>query len=76
MKLSEKLIDMTVYNDEEVTGFLENNNYSEITVYLRDTKNRQEIVKSNGNVKRIDDDYDHISFSDKFVEWMTVVARK
>ncbi len=76
MKLSEKLIDMTVCNDEEVTGFLENNNYSEITVYLRDTKNRQEIVKSNGNVKRIDDDYDHISFSDKFVEWMTVVARK
>lgn len=76
MKLSEKLIDMTVYNDEEVTEFLENNNYSEITVYLRDAKNRQEIVKCNGNVKRIDDDYDHISFSDKFVEWMTVVARK
>ena len=76
MKLSEKLIDMTVYNDEEVTGFLENNNYSDVTVYLRDAKNRQEIVKSNGNVKRIDDDYDHISFSDKFVEWMTVVARK
>lgn len=76
MKVSEKLIDMTVYNDEEVTGFLENNDYSEITVYLRDAKNKQEIVKSNGNVKRIDDDYDHISFSDKFVEWMTVVARK
>jgi len=76
MKLSEKLIDMTVYNDEEVTRFLENNDYSEIKVYLRDAKNRQEIVKCNGNVKRIDDDYDHISFSDKFVEWMTVVARK
>lgn len=76
MKVSEKLIDMTVYNDEEVTRFLENNDYSEITVYLRDAKNRQEIVKSRGNVKRIDDDYDHISFSDKFVEWMTVVARK
>lgn len=76
MKLSEKLIDMTVYNDEEVTGFLENNNYSDVTVYLRDAKNRQEIVKSKGNVKRVDDDYDHISFSDKFVEWMTVVARK
>lgn len=76
MKLSEKLIDMTVYNDEEVAQFLENNDYSEITVYLRDAKNKQEIVKSNGNVKRIEDDYDHISFSDKFVEWMTVVARK
>jgi ubiquinone/menaquinone biosynthesis C-methylase UbiE len=76
MKVSEKLIDMTVYNDEEVSEFLKNNDYSEITVYLRDAKNKQEIVKSNGNVKRIEDDYDHISFSDKFVEWMTVVARK
>lgn len=76
MKVSEKLIDMTVYNDEEVSEFLQNNDYSEITVYLRDAKNKQEIVKSNGNVKRIEDDYDHISFSDKFVEWMTVVARK
>lgn len=76
MKVSEKLIDMTVYNDEEVSEFLENNDYSEITVYLRDAKNKQEIVKSNGNVKRIEDDYDHISFSDKFVEWMTVVAIK
>lgn len=76
MKVSEKLIDMTVYNDDEVSQFLKNNDYSEITVYLRDAKNKQEIVKSNGNVKRIEDDYDHISFSDKFVEWMTVVARK
>ncbi|MEE1134394.1 MAG: class I SAM-dependent methyltransferase [Methanobrevibacter sp.] len=76
MKVSEKLIDMTVYNDEEVSQFLENNDYSEIIVYLRDAKNKQEIVKSNGNVKRIEDDYDHVSFSDKFVEWMTVVARK
>ena len=24
----------------------------------------------------VDDDYDKVSFSDKFVEWMTVVARK
>lgn len=76
MKVSEKLIDMTVYNDDEVSQFLKNNDYSEITVYLRDAKNKQEIVKSNGNVKRIEDDYDHISFSDKFVEWMTVVTRK
>ena len=38
MKISEKLIDMTVYNDEELTGFLKNNEYSKITVYLRDSK--------------------------------------
>ena len=76
MKVSEKLIDMTVYNDEEITTFLNNNDYSEVTVYLRDAKNKEEIVKCNGEVKRIPDDYDHLSISDRYVEWMTVVARK
>ena len=76
MKVSEKLIDMTVYNDEEVRQFLKNNNYKEITVYLRDAKNKQEIIKTDNSQKVIDDDYSHISFSDKFVEWMTVTAKK
>jgi len=76
MKISEKLIDMTVYNDVELTEFLNNNDYSEITVYLRDAKNKQEIVKSDGHESRIADDYDHISFSDKFVEWMAIVSKK
>ena len=77
MKVSEKLIDMTVYNDEEITEFLRNNDYSQITVYLRDGKNKKEIIKEiGGETKTVDDDYDHVSFSDKFVEWMTVVARK
>jgi len=75
MRISEKLIDMTVYNDEELTGFLKNNGYSEVTVYIRDAKNKEEIVKTDGEVKRIPDDYDHISFTDKLVEWMTVVAK-
>ena len=77
MKVSEKLIDMTVYNDEEITGFLQNNGYSKITVFLRDGKNRKEIIKEiGGETRTVDDDYDHVSFSDKFVQWMTVVARK
>ena len=77
MKLSEKLIDMTVYNDGELTEFLKNNDYSKITVYLRDAKNKEEIVKEiDGETHRFPDDYDHISFSDKFVEWMTIVAEK
>ena len=76
MKISQKLIDMTVYNDEELTSFLQNNDYSEITVYLRDSKNKEEIVKTDGEVKRIPDDYDHASFTGKFVQWMTIVARK
>ena len=76
MKISEKLINMTVYNDEEVTQFLKNSGYSQITVYLRDAKNKEEIVKSQDGIKRIPDGYDHTSFTDKFVEWMTVVAKK
>ena len=77
MKISEKLIDMTVYNDEELTGFLKNNEYSKITVYLRDSKNKEEIIKEmGGQTRRIPDDYDHVSFSDKFVEWMTIVSEK
>ena len=77
MKLSERLIDMTVYNDEEIKGFLQNNEYTDITIYLRDGKKKQEIIKNmDGSQTRVDDDYDKVSFSDKFVEWMTVVARK
>ncbi|MBP3791631.1 MAG: class I SAM-dependent methyltransferase [Methanobrevibacter sp.] len=77
MKLSEKFIDMIVYNDEEIEGFLKNNDYSKITVYLRDGKNKEEVVKeSGGQTRRISDDYDHVSLSDKFVQWMTVVAEK
>lgn len=63
MKISQKLIDMTVYNDRELTQFLENNGYGEITVYLRDAKNKEEIVKSNGEAKRIADDYNHRAFN-------------
>ncbi len=77
MKVSERLIDMTVYNDKEIKGFLKNNEFSDITIYLRDARNKQEIIKKmDGSQTRVDDDYDKTSFSDKFVEWMTVVARK
>ena len=77
MKLSEKLIDMTVYNDEQMTEFLQNNDYSKITVYLRDGRHKKEIIKEiGGETRTVDDDYDHVSFSDKFVQWMTIVARK
>ena len=76
MKISQKLIDMTVYNDDELTTFLKNNDYSDITVYLRDSKNTEEIVKANGEVKRIPDDYDNGSFTERFVGWMTVIAKK
>lgn len=77
MKISEKFIDMTVYNDEELTEFLQNNDYSQITVYLRNGRKNQETIKEiGGETKTVEDDYDHVSFTDKWVEWMTVVARK
>lgn len=76
MKISQKLIDMTVYSDEELTTYLKNNDYSDITVYLRDSKNAEEIVKANGEVTRIADDYDNGSFTEKFVDWMTIIAKK
>lgn len=77
MKISEKFIDMIVYNDEELTEFLQNNDYSQITVYLRNGRKNQETIKEiGGETKTVDDDYDHVSFTDKWVEWMTIVARK
>lgn len=76
MKFWNHFIDMEMHNDEEITSFLENNDYSQITVYLRDGKNKKEIIKSNGSERTIDDDYNHVSFSDRFVQWVTVTARK
>ncbi|WP_407421866.1 class I SAM-dependent methyltransferase [Methanobrevibacter sp.] len=76
MKFWKHFIDMEMYDDGEIRNFLKNNDYSQITVYLRDAKNKKEIIKSDGSEKRVDDDYDHISFSDRFVQWVTVTAQK
>ena len=77
MKFWGHFIDMVLYDDVEITRFLQNNDYSEITVYLRDGRKKQEIIKQIGGETRIiNDDYTNVSFSDKFLEWMTVVAQK
>ena len=76
MKFWKHFIDMEMYNDNEITTFLRNNEYNQITVYLRDGKNKKEIIKSNGSEKIVDDDYGNVSFSDKFLEWVTIVSRK
>ncbi|WP_407380357.1 class I SAM-dependent methyltransferase [Methanobrevibacter sp.] len=76
MKISEKLIDMTAYNDRELRTFLENNEFSQITVYLKDSKNRKEKIMTNEGTRLIDDDWDNFSFSDRFLEWMCVIAEK
>ena len=76
MKFWNHFIDMEMYNDNEITAFLQNNDFDRITVYLRDGKNKKEIIKENGSEKIVDDDYSNVSFSDKFVQWVTIVARK
>ena len=76
MKFWNRFIDMELYTDSQIQSFLANNDYSKITVYLRDGKKKQEIIKADGMKTRIDDDYSHASFSDRFLEWVTVVAQK
>ena len=76
MKFWKHFIDMEMYNDGEIKNFLKKNSYNEIKVYLRDAKNKKEIIKSDDGEKRVDDDYDHISFSDRFVQWVTITAQK
>ena len=76
MRFWNHFIDMEMYTDEEICSFLANNDYSEITAYLRDARNKQEIIKSESGEKRVHDDYGNISFSDKFVQWVTVTAVK
>lgn len=76
MKFWKHFIDMELYTDKEITSFLQNNDFSEITAYIRDGRKKQEIIKINGKGTRVNDDYSKVSFSDKFVDWVTVVAKK
>ena len=77
MKFFDKMVDMTFYEDHDLRGFLETNDFNNITIYLRDGKNKEEIIKTqNGNKTKIKDDYDNFSISDRFIEWMTVTATK
>ena len=77
MKFFDKVIDMTFYEDKDLVGFLKSNDFKDVTVYLRDGKNKQEIIKKEDEkTVKIDDDYDNFSISDRFVEWMTVTAIK
>lgn len=76
MKFWGHFIDMEMYDDKEIASFLQRNDFSEITVYLRDGKNNKEIIRSNGSEKIVGDDYSEVSFSDRFLQWMTVVAMK
>lgn len=68
MKFWKHFIDMELYTDKEIASFLQNNDFSEITAYIRDGRKKQEIIKINGKETRVNDDYSKVSFSDKFVD--------
>ena len=76
IKFWKHFIDMETYDDTEITTFLQNNNYNQITVYLKDRKNKKEIIKTNNREKIVDDDSSELSFSDRFMQWMAITARK
>ena len=76
MSLCEGLMNMTAYTDNDLCQFLENNDYKDIKTYLRDGKSKKETIKYDGKEITIDDDYDHFSLSDRFVQWMTITAIK
>lgn len=76
IKFWKHFIDMETYDDTEITTFLQNNNYNQITVYLKDRKNKKEIIKTNNSEKIVDDDSSESSFSDRFMQWMAITARK
>ena len=77
MKFFDKVVDMTFYEDNDLVGFLKSNDFKDVTVYLRDGKNKEEVIKTmDGKENRVKDDYDNFSISDRFVEWMTVTAIK
>lgn len=76
IKLFERFMKMTAYDDDQLCQFLANNDYKGIKTYLREGKSNKKIIKIDGKAKKIEDDYDHFSFSDKFVQWMTITAIK
>lgn len=76
MKLWNHFIDMNLYTDDEIVQYLKNNEFKEVTSYLRDGKNSEEIIKTENGIKRISDEFRNASITDKFLEWVTVVAKK
>ena len=69
-------MDLALTNNYIKDLFLQDNNFSEITAYIRNGRKKQEIIKVNGKETQIKDNFNKGSFSDKFVDWVTVVARK
>lgn len=68
MKLWNHFIDMNLYTDDELVQYLKNNEFKEVTSYLWDGKNSEEIIKTVNGIKRISDGFSNASITDKFLE--------
>lgn len=68
MKLWNHFIDMNLYTDDELVQYLKNNEFKEVTSYLWDGKNSEEIIKTENGIKRISDGFSNASITDKFLE--------
>ena len=68
MKLWNHFIDMNLYTDDELVQYLKNNEFKEVTSYLWDGKNIEEIIKTENGIKRISDGFSNASITDKFLE--------
>lgn len=75
MKFWKHFIDMELYTDEEITSFLQNNDFSEITTYIKDGRKNMKLLKS--TKKRLEQMMIIVRhpFRTSF-DWVTVVAKK
>ena len=73
-----KLMEMDAKKDSEITEYLLEANFSRVTSYIRDVKQKHECVKINNEKQKIIEDmFDgRKSPSDKMNEWICIIAEK
>ena len=73
-----KLMEMDAKKDSEITDYLIKADFSKVTSYIRDVKEKKETVKINNEETKIIDDMFNgkKSPSDKMKEWVCIIAEK
>ena len=66
--------------DSQLISFLKENDYSKITAYIMDSKNKSEFIHEIDSDNIIEsqkpDEFNKASFSNKFVQWACIVVVK
>ena len=74
------IINMETYNDSQLISYLKENDYSKITAYIRDSKNKRELIREIESDSIVEsqrpDEFNKSSLSNRFVQWAFVVAVK